>query len=145
MTTKDSPNAQAYRVDRTRLDKTRFAHQPLGHSERLFFAPTFRTHQSLRGPLRTQRLLLVVKDIERRAHRPGCPATDQTLFASTPTVHFPGCIRASAVGPNPNFPWPRKVVLVAVGRSNCGPTPQITLLFLGEMKMRVACLRSRSS
>src|SRR5580704_9831998 len=35
----------------------------------------------------------------------------------------------------PNFPCPRMLVFVAVGRSNCGPTPQITLLlFFGEKK-----------
>ena len=35
----------------------------------------------------------------------------------------------------PNFPCPRMPVFVAVGRSNCGPTPQITLLlFFGEKK-----------
>src|SRR5271165_1431438 len=72
----------------------------------------------------------------------GCPATDQTLFTRIPTVHLPGCIRATAVGPMPNLPCPRRPVFVAVGRSNCGPTPQVTLLFFGEKK-NAGCMSPR--
>src|SRR5208337_1343588 len=64
----------------------------------------------------------------------GCPATDQTLFTRIPTVHLPGCIRATAAGPMPNLPCPRRPVFVAVGRSNCGPRPSHFALLWGKEK-----------
>jgi hypothetical protein len=37
-------------------------------------------------------------------------------------------------GPTLNFPCPRKVEFVAVGKIKLGPMPQITLLFFGTRK-----------
>src|SRR5260370_37827826 len=67
------------------------------------------------------------------------PATEQTLFASTPSVQWPGCVRATMDGPVPSFPCPR-YVFVAVGNWKIGPTPQISFPgFLGVME-KVGCI-----
>src|ERR1019366_3264729 len=54
------------------------------------------------------------------------PATDQTLLMSVPMVQCPGWVRRTTEGPRLNLPWPR-MALVAVGITNAGPTPQISL------------------
>src|ERR1035441_5644719 len=66
--------------------------------------------------------------------RPLLPATDQTLLASAPTVQCPGWASATNDGPRLNWPCP-VMSLVAVGRMNVGPTPQMILPGLaGERK-----------
>src|SRR5271157_3095485 len=54
------------------------------------------------------------------------PATDQTLLTSAPIVQCSGCASATNEGPMLNLPCPR-MSLVAVGITNVGPAPQITL------------------
>src|SRR5579863_4354757 len=68
------------------------------------------------------------------AGRLDCPANDQTLFTSPPSVHFPGCASTTTEGPMLHFPCPN-TGLVAVGNTNVGPTPQITFPgFAGDRK-----------
>src|SRR5215471_16623503 len=62
------------------------------------------------------------------------PATHHTLFTRSPSVHLPGWARTTTDGPRLNFPCP-KIVLVAVGITMAGPTPQINFPGLrGERK-----------
>src|SRR5271170_2915731 len=63
-----------------------------------------------------------------------CPAYDQTLFTSPPSVHLPGCASATNEGPRLHFPCP-STGFVAVGNTIVGPAPQISLPgFAGDRK-----------
>jgi hypothetical protein len=52
------------------------------------------------------------------------PLVDQIWLKSTPSVHLPGCVSATAEGPTPNFSLPREL-LVATGSRTTGPAPQM--------------------
>ncbi len=61
---------------------------------------------------------------------------DQTLLTSTPSVHGPGWTRATMDGPMLSLPCPR-TLLVAVGSTNSGPMPTISLCGLAGVKKMV--------
>ena len=62
------------------------------------------------------------------------PANEFTFETSTPTNQGPGFANATSAGPSAHFCPPSRLS-VAVGMTNAGPTPQMTLLLsFGEMK-----------
>src|ERR1700733_15870740 len=64
------------------------------------------------------------------------PATDHTLFTSAPIVHGPGCVKATTEGPMLSFPCP-STLLVAVGSTNAGPAPRISLCVFAGVRKKV--------
>ena len=54
-------------------------------------------------------------------------------------VHLPGCTKATIEGPMLSFPCP-KTLLVAVGKTNTGPAPQINLFGLVAKMKKVGVM-----
>ncbi len=67
------------------------------------------------------------------------PAKDQTLLTRTPRVQWPGCRSATTEGPTLTLPWPRRL-LVAVGKAQAGPTPQMSLPGLAGERKKVGLM-----
>src|SRR5438034_8567906 len=67
------------------------------------------------------------------------PAYDHWLFPRAPTTHGPSMKRPTTLGPMLNLPLPR-ILLLAVGNVNVGPTPQIRCSDLAGDRKKVGLM-----
>src|SRR5690242_6194651 len=67
------------------------------------------------------------------------PASDQALLTRDPKAQWPVWSSATIDGPILNFPWPN-TIFVAVGSTNTGPTPKISLCGLAGVKKMVGTI-----